>query len=79
MTSLDKEYKYFQEHRNELLTQYRGKYVVIAGDVVVNTYDSEEQAYQASIKKYKLGEFLIQLCLPEKELPPQVFHSRVVF
>lgn len=79
MTTLDKEYKYFEGHRGELLKKYLNKYIVIKGEKVLGDYDSEPEAYANTIKDHELGSFLIQLCLPDKELPPQVFHSRVIF
>lgn len=79
MSSLDKEYQYFAENRATLLKQYRSKFIVIKGNKIIGSYDSEAQAYADTIKNHKLGSFLIQLCLPDKELPPQVFHSRVIF
>lgn len=79
MSKLDNEYAYFKENRAQLLKQYRGKFIVIIGKEVVGSYDDDAQAYANTIKDHELGTFLIQLCLPDKELPPQVFHSRVVF
>ena len=79
MTNLDKEYKYFEKTRATLLQQYRGKFIVIKGEQVIGSYDSEAQAYAETIKKNELGSFLIQLCLPDSEIPAQVFHSRVIF
>jgi len=79
MASLNKEYQYFENNRLELLKKYRGKFIVIKADKVVGSYDNEVQAYIGSIKSHKPGTFLIQLCLPDKEIPTQVFHSRVIF
>ncbi|MDP3724613.1 MAG: hypothetical protein Q8R11_03195 [bacterium] len=79
MSNLDKEYQYFEDNRAALLKQYRGKLIVIKGKGVIGAYDSETEAYEDTVKKHKLGTFLIQLCLPDKEIPPQVFHSRVIF
>ena len=79
MSKLDKEYQYFEENRDFLLKWHRGKFIVIKKDKIIGSYDSEAQAYADTIKKHKLGTFLIQLCLSDKEIPPQVFHSRVIF
>lgn len=76
---LDKEFKYYLDHQDELVKQYNGKTLVIVQDKVVGVYDNEEQAYFESMKKYKLGTFLIQLCSPGKKDYTQTFHSRVVF
>lgn len=79
MNILDKEYNFFLKNRDHLVKQYKNKFIVIKNEEVVGTYDTEAEAYVKSIEKYNLGEFLIQKCLPEKEIPPQVFHSRVAF
>lgn len=79
MDNIDAEYKYFEDNRQELLKKFRGKFIVIKQSKVIGSYDSEADAYSETIKLHKLGTFLIQLCLPDKDLPPQVFHSRVIF
>lgn len=75
---LDKEFKYYIEHQEELVKKYNGKYIVIIGTEVI-PYDNEMDAYNETLKKHKLGTFLIQLCLPGKESHTVTFHSRVVF
>jgi len=61
---LDKEFKYYIDNQDEIVKSYNGKVVVIKDDKVVDAYDSNEQAYFESIKKYKLGTFLIMRCSP---------------
>lgn len=79
MVDLDQEYKYFNTNRAQLLKEHLNKYIVIKDGKLIGSYDSEAEAYSETIKLHELGTFLIQRCLPEKDLPPQVFHSRVVF
>jgi hypothetical protein len=76
---LDKEFKYYLEHQDELVKQYNGKTLVIIGDKVVGVYNNEEEAYFDSVSKYTIGTFLIQICTPGKKDYTQTFHSRVVF
>jgi hypothetical protein len=76
---LDKEFKYYLDHQEELLKLHNGKTLVIIGEKVVGVYDSEQEAYFDSLSKYKIGTFLIQFCSPGKEDYTQTFHSRVVF
>lgn len=76
---LDKEFQYFLEHQQELASKYNGKYIVIVGDNVVGTYDTNEDAYEDSLKRYNLGEFLIQECSSDAASYTTVFHSRVVY
>ena len=76
---LDKEFKYFMDHQEELASKYDGKYIVIVSDSVVGVYDTNEDAYEESLKKYNLGEFLIQECSPDASSYTTVFHSRVIY
>ena len=76
---LDKEFQYYLEHQQELASKYNGKYVVIVGDNVVGVYQTNEEAYVESLKKYTLGEFLIQECSADASSYTTVFHSRVIY
>ena len=76
---LDQEFKYFLDHKNELLQQYSGKFIVIVNQKVIGAYDSEIDAYNESLKSHELGTFLIQLCAPGNESYTHTFHSRAVF
>jgi len=74
---LDREYKFYKQHQEELIKKYRGKVLVIRGDEITGVFDNEEEAYRDAKSKFELGSFLIQRCIPEKE-GIQSFHSRVV-
>ena len=76
---LDKEFKYYLDNQDELVKEFNGKYIVIKGEFVVGSYETEVQAYTETIKEHNLGTFLIQLCSPGKTDYSQSFHSRVVF
>lgn len=76
---LDKEFQYYLEHQQELASKYDGKYIVIVGDKVVGVYESNEGAYEESLKSYKLGDFLIQECSGDASSYTTVFHSRVIY
>ena len=76
---LDKEFKYYIDHQDELVKKYDGKYIVIVGEEVVGSYDSEFEAYDASKEKYELGSFLIQHVSSGEENYTQTYHSRVSF
>jgi hypothetical protein len=78
-TMLEQEFKYFLEHKSELINKYLGKYIVIIGDKVMGAYESEIEAYSESLKTHKIGTFLIQLCTPGTESYTHTFHSRAVF
>ena len=76
---LDTEYKYYLDHQQELLTHYKGRFLVIRGNAVVGDYDSQAAAYLDSIMKYELGSFLIQECSDGISGYTQTYHSRVIF
>jgi hypothetical protein len=74
---LEKEFKYYIDHQKELIKQYNGKYIVIIGEQVVGSYDTQRQAYDETVKEHEEGTFLIQYCSPGEESYSHVFHSRV--
>jgi hypothetical protein len=76
---LEKEFEYYLDHQDDLVKKYNGKFIVIVGELVVGSYDMEDEALYESEKKYELGSFLIQKCTPGKGEYTQTFHSRVVF
>jgi len=76
---LEKEFKYFKDHQEELVKKHAGKYVVIIGEEVVGVHDTEIDAYMEAKKRHKAGSFLIQHCLPGKSCYTQTFYSRVNF
>jgi hypothetical protein len=76
---LDKEFKYYLDNQDELLKKYNNRFIVIVGGEVVGDYDSMEDAYFESGKKYPLGTFLIQKCSPGDKDYTATFHSRVRF
>jgi hypothetical protein len=78
-TMLEQEFKYFLDHKSELITTYMGKYIVIVGDKVTGSFESEIEAYNESLKSHKLGTFLIQLCTSGIESYTHTFHSRAAF
>lgn len=72
-------HKWYQDHREEMVSKYRGRYVVIADSAVVGIYAAEDEALRETLKTRKLGTFLVKLCVPADEETPIVFHSRVSF
>ena len=76
---LEKEFKYYLDNQDELVQKYDGKSLVIIGEKVVGSYDTNEEAYFESKKKYKLGTFLIQFCEKGEDSYTETFNSRVSF
>lgn len=77
--ALDKEFKYYLDHQADLVSKYKGKFVVIRDCQVVGAYDDEVEAVMESSKKFELGTFLVQKAEPGSESYTQTFHSRVAF
>ena len=76
---LEKEFKYYIEHQDELVRQYNGKYIVLKNLIVIGVYDSELEAVQKTAEEHELGTFLVQKCEPGSESYRQMYHSRVTF
>jgi len=77
--NLKKELDYYIANQDELVKKYLDKYLIIKDEVVVGVYDSELEAYNDGKKKFDLGTFLIQKCVPGTDSYTQVFHSRAIF
>jgi hypothetical protein len=76
---LDKEFKFYLDHQEDLVKNYNGKYLVIKGEEVIGVFDTEDQAYFETEKTIEPGTFLIQLCEPGDTSYTQIYHSRVSF
>jgi hypothetical protein len=77
---LDREFKYYTDHQEELVKKYSGKFIVIRGETIEGAYDTQIQAYSESKKRFEVGTFLIQRCLPGgANSYTHSFHSRVAF
>lgn len=76
---LEKEFRYFLDHRAELLEKYRGKVVVIRDEKVIGSYNDELSAIDATKQKFEVGTFLVQKVEADEESYTQTFHSRVSF
>jgi len=79
MEELEKEFKYYLEHQDELVKKYNGKFIVIKNREVIGVFDSELEAIEKTAEKHELGTFLVQKCEPGSESYTQTYHSRVTF
>ena len=76
---LKKQFGYYIDNQDELVKKYNGKFIVIKDCAVIGAYDDELEAITETSKKYELGTFLVQKCIPGSEGYTQTFHSRVSF
>ena len=75
---LEAEYKYFKEHKAELLAKYPGRFIVIKGETVLGDFATQEEALKFGLGTNSPGTFMIQECT-EKADQIMRFHSRVTF
>jgi hypothetical protein len=75
---LEKEFQYYLSNQDEFLKKYLGKTIVIKGEKVIGSYDSEVEALIETRKTNELGTFLIQKCTPGTDDYTETYHSRVV-
>ena len=74
---LDKEFRYYLDHQEEMVDQYNGCVLDIKNSLVIGVYDSEADAVSATRKEHKVGTFLVQRVSPGEKGYTQRFHSRV--
>lgn len=60
MSVLEKERKYLDSHKEQLLKQYGGKLLVICGERVTGAFDTMEEALQGAVCKHGLNSVLIR-------------------
>jgi hypothetical protein len=65
---LDKELKYFEDHKDELLKHYESLFVLIKDDSLVGAFTTEAEAYQAGIRKFGNQPLLIKRVAQEEEI-----------
>ena len=79
MEKLEREFRYYVEHQDELVEKYNGKFIVIKDCSVIAAFDSEMEAIEKTAEQYELGTFLVQKCEPGSESYTHTYHSRVLF
>ena len=75
--SLNDEFEFYLENQQNFAKKYEGKMLVIKDQELIGVYESKGQALNETVKKYKLGTFLIQACSSDPKSVTQTFHSRV--
>lgn len=75
---LEKEFKWYLNHQDELVKSYNRKYLVISDNKVVYSSANKDKAYQKGIEMLGLGKFILQLCTPGNEAYTMTFHTHRV-
>ena len=76
--TLEKEFRFYIDHQEEILEKYDGKIIVIKDGIVLGAYDDELVAVNETKKSHALGTILVQRVSPGDSAYTQTFHSRVV-
>lgn len=72
---LEKEYEFYQQNKEQLISDYLNKYIVIKDNSVLGVYDSMDDAVKTSLSKNTLGTFLVKLVEAEEQTVR--FYNRV--
>ena len=70
--TLEKELKYFESMKDELLKHHKDKYALIKDETLVGTFTKMEEAYEEGVKKFGKEPFLIKRIIenePPESLP----------
>jgi len=77
---LQRDFRWFIDHQDELVERYRGKVIAIKQQQVLGAFDSYFEAVEEVSKEHELGTFLTQLCEPGRDCYTARFPSgRVSF
>lgn len=65
---LEKELQYYDAHREELLKEHEGKFVLIKEGSLVGVFASEEEAYEDGLRHFGNQPFLIRRVASQEEI-----------
>ncbi len=65
---LERELRYFEQHRSELLGHARAKYALIKDDSLIDVFDSQADAIRRGYQEFGNQPFLVKLIV-DVELP----------
>ncbi len=77
MEKLEKEFKYYLDHQDELVEKYGGKFIVIKDGKVLGAFASALEAVEKTAEQHELGTFLVQQCEQGDASYTHTYHSRV--
>lgn len=73
--SLEQELKTYEENKERLLSEAKGKFVLIKGDKIIGIYVSQEDALAEGYKRFGNEEFLVKEIT---EIEPVNFFTRPI-
>ena len=59
--------KMYKANQAEIAREYDGKIIAVKDGKVLGVYPSKTEAFDATIKRYAQGEFMVILCTPGDE------------
>ena len=65
---LEKELKYYESIKDELLKHHEGKFALIKKDKLINTFTKMEEAYENGVKNFGTEPFLIKKITKEETI-----------
>lgn len=72
---LEREYRFYKTNQDWLRKRFSKRFLLIVGDEVVGEYESRSEALQAALRRFEMGQFLIQ----DTAVTAHRFRSRVSF
>jgi hypothetical protein len=69
-------FKYYLKHQNEFVKLFDGRFIVLKNKKVIGDYATYHEAYHDTLKKHKLGTFIIQKCSPGEKDYTVTIYSR---
>jgi hypothetical protein len=76
---LQREFRYYLEHQDELVKLHAGKVLVIRGEQVVGVFDTDAEALREARRRFPAGTYILQRCSEGSEDYTQHFTSRACF
>ena len=73
---LAEELKTYKENKERLVKEHNGKYVLIKGEEIINTFDTQNDAIKVGIDKFGNTPFLVKKI--EEIEQPQNFTSNLI-
>lgn len=70
MENLEKQKRFFDDNRTKILSEYKGKAIVISGALEIHAFASLEEGYKFGVEHYGYGNFLLKDCSQD----PQQVH-----
>ncbi|OQA61464.1 MAG: hypothetical protein BWY41_00144 [Candidatus Atribacteria bacterium ADurb.Bin276] len=63
----EKENKFFEDNKQELLKHHRGKYALIKSSELHGIYDTQKGAFEAGVERFGLETFMIKHIVDTEE------------